>query len=153
VQVIITRHGESLNGQGDVRRLLMDGYRAEEIIAVREQETGIIRTFTEQSQVYFAERGWSEVSWPDAVPRSIEIVQRLSETTRSVLRMRHEKWMTESGTGDSIKFQNSTHRMSKHRYKSCRDTRQNLTHHNRINIPANKHQIKSCAKDIHDDQK
>jgi hypothetical protein len=107
LQVIIALHGESLNGQGDVRRWLMDGYTAEEIIALREQQTGIVRTFTEQSRVFFADPGWSEVSCPDTIPRSIEIVQQLSETTRSALGMIHEEWMTESGAGDEIKSQNS----------------------------------------------
>jgi hypothetical protein len=100
LQVIMALHGESLNGQGDIRRSLMDGYTADQILSLREQETGIIRTFTEQSRVFFADPGWSEVSCPHAVPGPIQIVQQLFETTRSALGMRHEKWTTESGAGE-----------------------------------------------------
>jgi hypothetical protein len=87
----------------------MDGSTAEEIIAVREQETGIIRTFTEQSRLFFVDSGWSEVSCPDVVPGSIHIVLQLSETTPSALGIRHEEWTRESGAEDEIKSQNSTH--------------------------------------------
>jgi hypothetical protein len=42
LRVSIALHGESLNGQGNVHRLLMDHHTAGQIIALREQETGIL---------------------------------------------------------------------------------------------------------------
>jgi hypothetical protein len=83
----------------------MDGSTAEQIIPLPEQEIGIIRTFTDQSQVFVADPGWSAVSCPDAVPGSIEIVQQLSETMHSAFGMRHEEWTTESRAGDHIDVQ------------------------------------------------
>jgi hypothetical protein len=104
LQVIIALHGESLNGQGDVRRMLMDGLSAEQIIALREEETGNIRAFTEQSREFFAHPEWREASSQEAIPESIRIVEQLPETTRSALGMESEQWTNGNGVGDQIEF-------------------------------------------------
>jgi hypothetical protein len=104
LQVMITLYEESLNGQGDVHRILMDDLSAEQIIALREEETGNIRAFTEQSREFFAHPEWREALYQEAIPESIRIVEQLPETRRSAFGIKSEQWTNGNGVGDQIEF-------------------------------------------------
>ena len=84
---VIALHGESLNGHNDVRRMLADGFRPDEISALHEEEKGIVQQFMELSRGFFGRDGWNTITCQEVYQESIDIVQQLPRKTREKLKM------------------------------------------------------------------
>jgi hypothetical protein len=89
-------HGQSLNNQGTVRQMLVDGYTLEQISALRVEEEAIMGRLIRDSAIFFAAPGWNHPSYTDFIHQSVPIVQQLPECTRAKLGMKYEECMIRS---------------------------------------------------------
>ena len=87
LMAVIALHGESLNGHSDVRRLLEEGYRPDEISALHEEEKGIVQRFVELSRQFFGQAGWNTVRCEEVLQESMDIIRQLPEKSREKMKM------------------------------------------------------------------
>jgi hypothetical protein len=93
---VIVRHGESLIGHNDVRRMLADGYGPGDISELREKEKAIVQGFIEMSREFLGRDGWNPVTCQAVHQESIDIVQQLPRKTRERLKMIWDEETTQS---------------------------------------------------------
>ena len=87
LMAVIALHGESFNGHSDVRRLLEEGYRPDEISALHEEENGIVQRFVELSRQFFGQAGWNTVRCEEVLQESMDIIRQLLEKIREKMKM------------------------------------------------------------------